>query len=286
MSSWGGGRGPRAAGSAWAMGSARLRIRHSAVVTVPFDYDAAPERYRLGMQVMSTHSMVSLYDRVATVLVELGVGVVLDVGCADGVLRAALSTSGLRLVGVDVSATLLRIHPAPVVQADAGRLPFADGSVDAVTALNVLYHLPDPLPALREARRVLRAGGHLLAAVIARDDSPEFSAYWHRPATSFDAEDAPRLLAQVFAAVTVYPWDAPLVTLPTSAAIRTTSSAGKHRPRSPTRRPARWLSPYTSRSAARSSSPPQASTTHRPGRRAIVLRLPIGHRVVPRGGQT
>ena len=189
-------------------------------MTVPFDYDAAPERYRLGMQLAQTHSTISLYDRVATILGELGVGLVLDVGCADGVLRAALPPSGPRLVGLDASATLLQTHPAPVVRADAARLPFLDGSVDAVTALNVLYHLPDPLPAIWEAHRVLRAGGHLLAAVIARDDSPEFSAYWPRPATSFDAEDAPGLLARVFDSVTVYPWDAPLVTLPSSAAIR------------------------------------------------------------------
>ncbi|MGH3494330.1 MAG: class I SAM-dependent methyltransferase, partial [Sciscionella sp.] len=106
-----------------------------------------------------------------------------------------------------------------VVQASAARLPFRDGSFDAVTALNVLYHLSDPLPALWEAHRVLRAGGHLLAAVIARDDSPEFSAYWTRSATSFDAEDAPDRIGRVFESVTVYPWDAPLVTLPSSEAI-------------------------------------------------------------------
>jgi len=190
------------------------------VVTVPFDYDASPERYRLGMHVTQTHATVSLYDRVATILCELGVGLVLDVGCADGVLRAVLPPSGLRLVGLDVSATLLRAHRAPVIQGDAARLPFLDGSMDAVTALNVLYHLPDPLAGLRESHRVLRAGGHLLAAVIARDDSPEFSAYWTRPATSFDAEDAPDRIARVFDSVIVYSWDAPLVTLPDSAAIR------------------------------------------------------------------
>ncbi len=67
---------------------------------------------------------------------------------------------------------------------------------------------------------MLSVGGDLLAAVIARDDSPEFSAYWTRPATSFDAEDAPGHIGRVFDAVTVYPWDAPLVTLPSSAAIR------------------------------------------------------------------
>lgn len=189
-------------------------------MTIPFDYDAVPERYRLGMQISQAHSVVSLYDRVAAMLVDLHVGMVLDVGCADGVLRAALPPSGPRLVGVDAAAILLRDHPAPVVRADAASLPFADGVFDAVTALNVLYHVPDPLPALREARRVLHAGGHLVVSAIARDDSPEFDDYWTRPATSFDAEEAPRLLAQVFDSVTVYPWNAPLVTLPTASAIR------------------------------------------------------------------
>lgn len=119
--------------------------------------------------------MASLYDRVAAMLVDLHVGVVLDVGCADGVLRAALSLSGPHLVGVDASAILLRDHPAPVVRADTASLPFADDVFDAVTALNVFYHVPDPLSALREAHRVLHASGHLVVSAIARDDSSELT---------------------------------------------------------------------------------------------------------------
>jgi SAM-dependent methyltransferase len=187
---------------------------------VPRDYDSEPGRYRMGMRIARAHSAVDLYARVARLLDELGAGTVLDVGCADGVLRAALPAPGPWLVGLDTSHTLLRDHPAPVVQADAAQLPVRDRAVDAVTAVNVLYHLPDPMPALLEARRVLRVGGQLLAAAIARTDSPELAAYWTRPATSFDAEDAPGLIAQVFDPVTVFPWDAPLVRLPDATAIR------------------------------------------------------------------
>ncbi len=194
--------------------------RQAPQVNVPCDYDTDPERYRLGMRTARAHTGADLYGRVARLLGELGAGTVLDVGCADGALRAALPAPGPWLVGLDASETLLRDHPPPVLRADARRLPVRDRAVDAVTALNVLYHLPDPMPALREARRVLRAGGHLLAATIARTDSPEFSAYWSRSATSFDAEDAPGLLARVFDSVTVSAWDAPLVTLPDAAAIR------------------------------------------------------------------
>jgi SAM-dependent methyltransferase len=194
--------------------------RQARAVSVPCDYDTDPERYRLGMRTARAHTGADLHDRVARLLGDLGAGTVLDVGCADGALRAALPAPGPWLVGLDASETLLRDHPSPVLRADARRLPVRDRAVDAVTALNVLYHLPDPMPALGEARRVLRAGGHLLAATIACTDSPEFSAYWTRSATSFDAEDAPGLLARVFDSVAVYSWDAPLVTLPDAAAIR------------------------------------------------------------------
>ena len=198
----------------------RPEDRQARAVSVPCDYDTDPERYRLGMRTARAHTGADLHDRVARLLGDLGAGTVLDVGCADGALRAALPAPGPWLVGLDASETLLRDHPPPVVRAGARRLPVRDRAVDAVTALNVLYHLPDPMPALREARRVLRAGGHLLAATIACTDSPEFSTYWSRSATSFDAEDAPGLLARVFDSMAVFAWDAPLVTLPDAAAIR------------------------------------------------------------------
>ncbi|MGH3356645.1 MAG: hypothetical protein ACRDOJ_12165 [Nocardioidaceae bacterium] len=62
-------------------------------MTVPFDCDSDPERYRLGMQVARAHSSVSLYERVAAILTELGVGVVLDVGCCGRIhLRSCKPT--------------------------------------------------------------------------------------------------------------------------------------------------------------------------------------------------
>ena len=52
----------------------------------------------------------------------------------------------------------------PVIQADAGRLPFADDSFDVVV-LASLVHLTDrPGPMLREAERVCRPDGRLVIA--------------------------------------------------------------------------------------------------------------------------
>ncbi len=60
---------------------------------------------------------------------------------------------------------------ATVLQGDARALPHDDASADAVLLLGPLYHLverDDRLTALREARRVLRPGGVVVAAAISR----------------------------------------------------------------------------------------------------------------------
>lgn len=70
---------------------------------------------------------------------------------------ASLSQPGVSLASLQVG--------------DARQLPFADESADLVLLLGPLYHLverEERLAALREARRVLRPGGVLCAAVISR----------------------------------------------------------------------------------------------------------------------
>ena len=189
----------------------------------PFDYDREPDRFRLASQVTSRHLTVSrsLYAHLAEVLVELDARRILDVGCGEGALRAALPAAlRARLVGLDASATMLAGHPPPVVQADAAALPVRTGAVDAAVAVNVLDHLADPRAAVAEAHRALVPGGVFLAATVSRHDSPELAAVWRPPPTGFDAEDGPGLVASVFARVEVERWDAPLIRLPDRAAVR------------------------------------------------------------------
>jgi SAM-dependent methyltransferase len=192
-------------------------------MTTPFDYDANPERFRLATRVTQQHLTAArtLYEQLAEMLAGIDARRILDVGCGEGALQAALPVrSGSRLVGLDASGTMLTTHPPPVVQADATALPFLAGVFDVVVAVNVLDHLVDPTAALGEAHRVLVPGGMLLAATVSRRDSPELAHVWRPPPSTFDAEDAPRLVGTVFDQVQVQRWDAPLVRLPDRGAVR------------------------------------------------------------------
>jgi SAM-dependent methyltransferase len=90
----------------------------------------------------------------------------LDLGCGTGRLSAALRGDGHRTVALDASAEMLRLARqragVPAVQSDAFALPLADGAFDAVVALRLLFHFPDPRPLLSEMRRVVRPGGGLV----------------------------------------------------------------------------------------------------------------------------
>jgi SAM-dependent methyltransferase len=102
---------------------------------------------------------------------------VLDLGAGTGVAaRAALTAGAARVVALDSALGMLRrARPAlrPVV-ADAYRLPFADDAFDLVLAAAVIGHLPDPVRALRESRRV---GAALAASAFAADfDHPAKAA--------------------------------------------------------------------------------------------------------------
>lgn len=182
------------------------------------DYDADPDRFRTGTRVTAASLApgVSLHGRIAELLGDLGARRVLDVGCGEGALGRA---TGAWVVGLDASATMLAAVPPPVLRADAAALPLCDNGFDAVVAVNVYDHLPDPRPALAEAHRVLRPGGTLVAGTISRRDSPELASVWRPARTPFDTEDAAELAAGVFDEVEVQAWDAPLLTLADRAAV-------------------------------------------------------------------
>jgi SAM-dependent methyltransferase len=186
---------------------------------IPPDYDRDPDRFRLARSVLRRHALApDVHERVARRFVDEQLTPVLDVGCGEGELARHLPAGGW--VGVDASAEMLARAPEPHLLADATALPFPDGSFGSVALLYFLYHLRDPAAALAEAGRVLGAGGLVAVAAPSRDDSPELADALPRAPLTFDAERGPELLAELFADVEAERWDAPLLELPTQAAVR------------------------------------------------------------------
>lgn len=76
-------------------------------------------------------------------------------------LHSTFPTSSV--IGVDRSRGMLARAPRQFPRAlmDATQLAFAPDSIDIVLQAFVLFHLSQPLEALREARRVLRSGGEI-----------------------------------------------------------------------------------------------------------------------------
>jgi ubiquinone/menaquinone biosynthesis C-methylase UbiE len=75
--------------------------------------------------------------------------------------------------------------PVVVVDGDATRLAFGDGSFDTVVACWVLCTVPDPSAALAEVRRVLRPGGTLRLCEHVRSDDPRRARWQDRLAPAW-----------------------------------------------------------------------------------------------------
>ncbi|MGH8980730.1 MAG: class I SAM-dependent methyltransferase [Acidimicrobiales bacterium] len=180
---------------------------------VPVDYDTDPARWR-------SHDADWLRaDPFATVagrIVSIGARPVLDVGGGTGALDRALP-EGWPVVLVDSSVTQLREAPSPKVRASALSLPVRPSSFGVVAMLWMLYHLDDPARAIAEGHRALRDGGLFVTSTSSRTNDPELTEGY--PPTTFDAEEAPGIVAQVFDQVDVVSWDAPLTVLPDRAAV-------------------------------------------------------------------
>lgn len=107
------------------------------------------------------HDKVVVHRRIRVLAERLGALIapgsrLLDIGCGDGKLAALLrdAVPGLKVEGVEV-------HPRngcaiPCRYFDGSHLPFPDRCFDCCLLVDVIHHMKDPLPLLRDACRVSR----------------------------------------------------------------------------------------------------------------------------------
>lgn len=90
---------------------------------------------------------------------------VLDIGCGSGHFLRSIKDISTTRYGIDEHSYSTADHT--VMQGDARNLPFESGSIELITMLDVLEHIPESDAALREVHRVIRPDGLFLLTVPA-----------------------------------------------------------------------------------------------------------------------
>jgi ubiquinone/menaquinone biosynthesis C-methylase UbiE len=132
---------------------------------------------------------------------------VLETAAGTGVLTRALASrlpAQARIVATDLNQPMLdraaaRQSPDARIawrQADALALPFGDQSFDAVACQFGVMFFPDKPQGYREARRVLRPGGHLLFDVWDKISENEFARVVTEALAQVFPDDPPRFMAR------------------------------------------------------------------------------------------
>lgn len=137
-------------------------------------FDAIAPRYDLVNRVMTFRMDVGWRKRTLRELALPHGSTVLDLACGTGDLCRGLLAHGLRPVGMDLSFGMLAAARtgAPLVQADALRLPVPDAGVDGVTCGFALRNFRELGPFFRELGRVVRPAGRIALLEVAEPANP------------------------------------------------------------------------------------------------------------------
>jgi 2-polyprenyl-6-hydroxyphenyl methylase / 3-demethylubiquinone-9 3-methyltransferase len=106
---------------------------------------------------------------------------VLDVGCGGGILAEAMARRGATSVlGVDLAVKPLKVAQLHALEAGIDNIDYREvaieslavecpASVDVVTCMEMLEHVPDPASVVRACATLVRPGGHLFFSTINRN---------------------------------------------------------------------------------------------------------------------
>jgi ubiquinone/menaquinone biosynthesis C-methylase UbiE len=131
---------------------------------------------------------------------------VLEIACGTGVVTRAVAASmerSVEIVATDLNVAMLErarsidiARPVEWRQADAMKLPFDDGSFDAVLCQFGAMFFPDKAKAFAEARRVLEPGGVFLFNVWDRIEENHLAHVVTNALAAYFPANPPRFLAR------------------------------------------------------------------------------------------
>jgi SAM-dependent methyltransferase len=118
----------------------------------------------------------SIYNSVAKILNLRPEDSLLEVACGGGRFLKKYASHVQSIAGLDLSTVQITIAKrrlrgriaagtAQIVQGDASRLPWDDGSFSVVTTMGSFIGFPKPLESLKEMFRVLRPGGKAVVSI-------------------------------------------------------------------------------------------------------------------------
>lgn len=143
-----------------------LPTQETKAATVRRMFDRISGRYDRMNRIMTFGMDVRWRKRVVKRLALRPTDVVLDVACGTGDFSRLAAMRSHQVIGLDYSRGMLEAGreahgDIALVQGDALRLPFADGSVDAILCGFAFRNFESIPPALAEMARVLRPGGRI-----------------------------------------------------------------------------------------------------------------------------
>jgi SAM-dependent methyltransferase len=122
---------------------------------------------------------------------------IVDVGAGTGAHLAPIAARAprARVVAVDRAAGMLRLALQParglLAAMDGQALALRSGTFDVATLM--LFHIPDPVTALREVRRMLRGNGFIGIVTWSRDDAMPGLNIWKEELASLGVDTGVRI---------------------------------------------------------------------------------------------
>jgi ubiquinone/menaquinone biosynthesis C-methylase UbiE len=132
-------------------GKKRKTIHHYDQTAASYDVQYAEEQHRKMEAALRVRSL------------KEG-GSILDLGCGTGLLFSHIANKGRFIVGIDVSANLLKEahkrarqhNNIALIRADADHTPFREQIFHHVFAITLLQNMPNPKVMLKEIERIVK----------------------------------------------------------------------------------------------------------------------------------